>query len=206
MIDVITYSKILKHIQKSELVEDTIGILVTRPDLSSGNNILASLGYFHHLTGNNINFYLPGYGAYWTEDKYPDMDNVARVDGVDWSFSNKAFVEFVRTLEGVSKWRYSGESELLLIPYHYKKLDFSEVVIFNLDTMLNDGTISSVSNFVTELNRCVKRDNSVTSIATYEVVKCVAKVSIEEIIAKLPAYISKLLNKGKHYVKKDLSL
>ena len=63
MIDAITYADMLKHIRNNELIEDTIGILITRPDLHTGNDILKSLSYFHHLTGNNINFYLPGYGA-----------------------------------------------------------------------------------------------------------------------------------------------
>lgn len=58
----------LKHIRTNEFVEDTIGVLITRPDLNTGNSILKSLNYFHHLTGNNINFYLPGYGAYWSSD------------------------------------------------------------------------------------------------------------------------------------------
>lgn len=54
MIDAITYTDMLKHIRNNELIEDTIGILITRPDLHTGNDILKSLSYFHHLTGNNI--------------------------------------------------------------------------------------------------------------------------------------------------------
>ena len=206
MIDAITYTDMLKHIRKNELVEDTIGIMITRPDLNTGNSILKSLNYFHRLTGNNINFYLSGYGAYWSGDRYPDMNNVVCLDGVDWSFSYKAFIEFVAALEDVSKWKYSGESELLLIPYHDEMLDFSKVVVFHLDEMLNDGTISSVSNFITELSRFVKRDNSADSITTRGVVKCVTKAVIEEIIDKIPTYVSKPLSRGKHYLCRDFSL
>ena len=206
MIDAITYTNMLKHIRDNELLEDTIGILIARPDLHTGNSILKSLHYFHHLTANNINFYLPGYGAYWNYDDYPDMNNVVRINGVDWSFSYKAFVEFIETLEKVSKWKYSGESELLLIPYHDEMFDFSNVVVFHLDAMLNDRTISSVSSFITGLNRCVKRDNSITGIAVREAVKCVTKTAMEEIIAKIPTYVSNPMNKGKHYICKDFSL
>lgn len=56
MIDAITYTEMLNHIRTNEFVEDTIGVLITRPDLNTGNSILKSLNYFHHLTGNNINF------------------------------------------------------------------------------------------------------------------------------------------------------
>lgn len=206
MIDAITYTDMLKHIRNNELIEDTIGILITRPDLQTGNSILKSLNYFHHLTGNNINFYLPGYGAYWSGDRYPDMNNVARINGVDWSFSYKAFVDFIAALEEVSRWKYSGESELLLIPYHDEMLDFSGVAVFHLDAMMNDGTISSVSSFITGLSRCVKRDNSVTSITARGVVKCVSKTVIDEIVDKTPTYISKSLSRGKHYLCRDFSL
>lgn len=49
MIDAITYTEMLKHIRTNEFVEDTIGVLITRPDLNTGNSILKSLNYFHHL-------------------------------------------------------------------------------------------------------------------------------------------------------------
>lgn len=206
MIDAITYTDMLKHIRNNELIEDTIGILITRPDLHTGNSILKSLNYFHHLTGNSINFYLPGYGAYWSDDRYPDMNNVARINGIDWSFSYKSFVDFIAALEDVSRWKYSGESELLLIPYHDEMLDFSEVAVFHLDAMMNDGTISSVSSFITGLSRCVKRDNSVPGITARGAVKCASKTVIDEIMDKLPTYISKSLSREKHYLCRDFSL
>lgn len=106
----------------------------------------------------------------------------------------------------MAKWKYSGESELLLIPYHDEMLNFSKVGVFHLDAMLNDGTISSVSSFITGLSRCLKRDNSVTDITARGAVKCVAKTVIDEIMDKIPTYISKSLSKGKHYLCRDFSL
>ena len=40
----------------------TIGILVTRPDLPTGKEILNSLEYFHFRTGKTINFICQGTG------------------------------------------------------------------------------------------------------------------------------------------------
>ena len=56
---------------------------------------------------------MPGYGAYWYES-YPDGQVVTKIEGVDWSFSDKMFVCFINDLETYSKWEYSGESELLM--------------------------------------------------------------------------------------------
>ena len=47
MLEAITYQNMLKEIKRSELLEDTIGILITRPDLETGKDIINSLGYYH---------------------------------------------------------------------------------------------------------------------------------------------------------------
>lgn len=206
MIEAVTYTDMIKHIEDNDVVEDVVGILLTRPDLHTGEDIINSLNYYHHLTSKNINFYLPRFGAFWSLNDYPDMRKVTQIDGVEWSFSFKAFVEFVLSFEELSTWQYSGESELLLIPYYDDTLDFSEVGIFHLDAMLDDGTISSVSSFITVLSRCAKRDNFVFDILVNEGVRCLAKSVIEEMVDSLPKYISKPLNRGKHYLCRDFSL
>lgn len=72
MFDALTYQIMLEEIKENTrkygILDDTIGILVTRPDLPTGNDILNSLEYFHFRTGKSVNFYLPGYGAYWPKD------------------------------------------------------------------------------------------------------------------------------------------
>lgn len=205
MIDAITYEDMLEYIDNQNQPEEIVGILITRPDLNTGNEIVKSLNYYHHLTSHNINFYLPGYGAYWNPEKYPDMNAVTSIDGIKWYFSNKAFVEFVETLECESSWQYTGESELLLIPYHNKTLDFSEVGLFHLDKMLTDNTISSISSFITRLNRLLKNNRSTLLVSLQEGTKCLVETFIKEIINQLPTYISKPLKSGRHYLCQDFS-
>lgn len=205
MIEALTYKDMLNHIRRNDLVEDTIGILITRPSLATGKDIVGELEYYHHLTGHSINFYLPGYGAYWNTEEYPDMKVVTEIDRTDWSFSNKAFVEFIYVLEEVSRWKYSGESELLLIPYHDGKLDFSNVAVFCLDAMLRDEVISSVSRFITELSRNAKRNNAVKSMTVKSAAKCVTKTIVQETVELLPKNLSKSIKRGRHYICKDFS-
>ncbi len=205
MIEALTYKDILDHIRRNDFVEDTIGVLITRPSLATGKDILEELNYYHHLTGNSINFYLPGYGAYWNAKEYPDMKVVTEIDGTDWSFSDRAFVSFINVLEEVSKWKYSGESELLLIPYYDSKLDFSNVAVWGLDAMLKDEAISSVSQFITDLSRIARRNNAVKSIAVKGVAKCVTKTIVQEMMDLLPKNVCKALKRGRHYICKDFS-
>ena len=134
------------------------------------------------------------------------MNVVTEIDSVKWSFSYKAFVEFIEALEEMSKWKYSGESELLLIPYYNNNFDFSEVVVFSLDLMLNDGTISSVSSFITGLSRCVKNADSIVSITANGAMRSIAGAIIEGIADTIPSYISKPLGRGRHYICRNFSL
>ncbi len=205
MLEALTYKDMLDHIRRNDFVEDTIGILITRPSLATGKDILEELNYYHHMTSVNINFYLPGYGAYWNPQEYPDMRVVTKIDGADWSFSDRAFVAFINALEEVSRWKYSGESELLLIPYDDGKLDYSNVAVFCLDAMLKDEAISSVSRFITDLSRSAKRNNAVKSIAVKGAAKCVAKTIVQEMPDFLPKHISTALKRGRHYICKDFS-
>lgn len=152
MLEAITYQEMLRNIKNNEIENDTIGILITRPDLECGRNILNSLNYYHHASGNNINFYLPGYGAYWGEN-YPDKQIVTTIDGIKWAYSDQMFVKFVEDLEKYSKWKYSGESELLMLEYQNGKLNFDAVMCFRLDNMLQDKVINSVSSFFQRLFR-----------------------------------------------------
>ena len=56
MLEAITYQDILNYIKNNRLRDDTIGILITQPDLDTGKSILKSLNYYHHLSGENMNF------------------------------------------------------------------------------------------------------------------------------------------------------
>lgn len=105
MFDALTYQKMLKEIKKNSekygITDDMVAILITRPDLATGKDILNSLEYYHFRTGRSINFYLPGYGAYWTEEEYPDGKVVTEIAGVKWLFSNQRFVEFIEDISDI---------------------------------------------------------------------------------------------------------
>ena len=132
MVEAITYQQMLMDIHNNSITEDTIGILITRPDLEVGKSILNSLNYYHHASGNNINFYLPGYGAYWY-GRYPDGRVVSKINETEWLYSDKMFVAFIEELEKYSTWRYSGESELLMLEYKNGILSFDSIIRFYLN-------------------------------------------------------------------------
>ena len=170
MINALSYKEMIEKINENYLSRgirnDYIGILITRPDLDSGESILNSLNYYHHLTGPAVNFYLPGYGAYWG-DNYPDKEIVAKIDGTEWFFSNKHFVDFTKQLERNAKWIYSGESELMLLPLINGEIVFDKILVFYLDDMLRDNAIKSIPSFIQQLSRIKEKKLDVLIIKAF---------------------------------------
>ena len=121
------------------------------------NEILNSLSYLHHRSGKAINIFCCGYGAYWPEDKYPDLEQVTKIEGVNWLYSDKAFVSVVEEFEEKTNWRYSGENELLLLDVvpssEPKILNINNAIICNLEQMKKDNAFSSVRSLFEKLIR-----------------------------------------------------
>ena len=198
MLEAITYQNMLRDINSDEIKEDTIGILITRPDLEVGKSILNSLNYFHHLSGNNTNFYLPGYGAYWYKS-YPDGQVVTKIEGVDWSFSDKMFVCFINDLETYSKWEYSGESELLMLEYKDGILSYDNMMQFYLDNMMRDRVIVSISSFFQQLLRICKNDKSLKDISNAFGKDKLIQVTKENILNNIPSSLANVFIQEKYF-------
>lgn len=202
MFEAITYHLMLENIKKNGISADTIGILLTRPKSEAGKNIIDSLPYYHHRSGKSINFYLPGYGAYW-HGSYPDEINIVKIDGTQWSFSNQKYAEFINDIENNSQWKYSGESELLLIEYRNDSLDYSNVLCFNLDAMLRDDVIPSINMFFEGIFREASKQKSVTQISDISGIKTLGQVTIDSVLDAMPSFFSGVIRKERHYLVRD---
>ncbi len=205
MFEAITFDLMLENIRENSINSDTIGILLARPKSDAGESIINNLPYYHHRSGYNINFYLPGYGAFWHE-MYPDEIDVVKIEGNQWSFSNQKFVEFISCIEGKSQWKYSGESELLLVEFRNYFFSFSNVLRFHLDAMLRDGVVPSINAFFEGLFREISRGRSLSQISGAAGVKTLGQVTVESVMEVLPSFFGGFIKKGKHYIVHDYSI
>ncbi len=205
MLEAITYGAMLDDIQRNQIKQDTIGILITRPDLDGGKSIIRSLNYYHHLSGENTNFYLPGFGAYWC-DTYPDERIVVKIDGVNWFYSDKMFVDFVRDLEKHCTWRYSGETELLMLQYQNGILSYDNMLRFYLDNMLRDNVIVSVSAFFQQLCRVSVTQRTIHGISNQFGKQTGMQITKETILNNLPAGLSDTITKEKYFCVKNYGI
>lgn len=119
--------------------------------------ILGSLNYFHHRSKEHIDIFCCGYGAYWPEEKYPDLQVVTRIDGTEWSYSDNSFVSAVEAFEARADWQYSGENELLLLDVNpsdnIEELNIHNALVCNLEKMKKDGAFSSVRSLMESIIR-----------------------------------------------------
>lgn len=207
MIEAITYQEMLENINENMrqhgIKEDTIGILFTRPDLETGRSILDSLEYFHFRTGKTINFYLPGYGAYWN-NTYSDGKVVSEIKGVKWYFSNEMFVRFEEDIEKHSKWSYSGESELLLVEYKDGKLSYENMMQFHLDNMLRDNVITSVHGFFEQLFRICKNKETLVELSNSLGFDKAKQITKERILEKIPMGLGDVFTQEKYFCVRNM--
>ncbi len=127
------------------------------------NEIISSLSYFHHRSKQYIDIFCCGYGAYWSKNEYPDLEIVTKIDRVDWNYSDNAFVAVVEDFEKRTKWRYSGENELLLLDVIPSKkrdeLTINNAIVCNLERMKRDNAFSSVRSFFEDIIRYATNNN-----------------------------------------------
>ncbi len=141
---------------------------------------------------------MPGYGAYWN-DSYPDGKIVTEINGVKWSFSNEMFAEFVCNLEIYSKWKYSGESELLLVDLKDGILSFDRMMQFHLDNMFRDNVIYSVHQFFEQLFRVCRDKETLSKVSNTFGLDKAKQITKGRILDKVPVGLGDILIQEKYF-------
>ena len=204
MIEAITYRSMIDDLKNYQTDKASVGILITRPHLALGKEILSSLNFYHNMTGKRTNFYLPGYGAYW-HNAYPDEINVAKIDGVHWSFSDKMFVEFIRELEKNSSWKYLGETELLLIETQNGELNFDYTLQMYLDNMLRDTVIDSVHSFFQQVFNILEMESELDKVSNRLGRKKFVEISKKMVLDNVPEYLREPFMQEKYFCVKNIA-
>lgn len=109
-------------------------------------------------------------------------------------------MKFTRKLERKTKWVYSGESELILLPLIEGKIDFQKILIFYLDDMLRDGAIKSVSAFFQQLSRLFESKSTLSEIHVALCKDNAIELIKGAILKKLPHGIGDIITKEKYFV------
>lgn len=192
-----------------------IGILFSHPATAlAQSEIINHLPHFHVRSGDAVDFFCVGYGAYWPPEHFVDQNPVANIQGVDWLFSDQAFSNVIDELESETRWKYSGETELLLVSAVKERsgrviLDYESAIVCNLEAMARDKAFTSVRAFFTALFRYAKdhsASNSAWGLSDDRGIAVGKSALKEAVLSLLPISLKESYKKAEHYVVRDIAL
>lgn len=189
-----------------------VGVLACMPTSRIGKEeIVPHLDYFHHRSSHFVDFFCLGYMPP-SGPVNPDEKVVATVGGKSWAFNAAAFDGCRRDLEQKTRWRYSGETDLILAIARKSQnnqawIDYSSVISCNLEEMLRDGAITSVRSFFEQIftaGENSKDSDPVWALSDKLGVKVGGNLIIESVLRLLPEHMRKSYKSAKHLTVRDV--
>lgn len=150
-----TYDEIEEIENRVENLEIVV-LLFVKPTTQDAMDIIKEFEYIHYNAGKYCSVFAVGYSDDFckTDDKkYRKIDTP--LNG-EWYFSMKAFVDFKNRLEERIKWRYTGETEILILqnsPGNIHPLNFKNYVAIDINKGIREGYIDSFQRFMESLVR-----------------------------------------------------
>ena len=164
-------------------------------------------------SGDKIDFFCAGYRRYG-----PDLSpGERRVECSEphWIFSARAFKDFEREIQRRSSWRFSGETDLLLMnaTADHKittvSLDFESAIVCDLEEMKRDGAIQTVHRFFERIFRFAEEssaDDPAWGFSDQEGLNLAGKTLERVVLSLLPRRLGEDYRRAKHFAIRDIRL
>ncbi len=197
--------------------DDTIrlvGLLFAPPDSNLGNSeIIKSLDYFHHRSGDAIDFYCAGYRRYG-EGRQPVVEREVSAGSDPWIFNVIEFEAMRKETQKSSFWKYSGEADLILLNVRKGEsgqdaiLDWSSAICCDLEKMKGDKAIASVRRFFEDTFRFADGYNGsdpVWDLSDQQGIKKVKSGLRSFILSFLPENLREFYSEAEHLAIRNIS-
>lgn len=176
-----TYDEI-EAIEQQIKHHEIVVFLFVRPTNQDALNVIKEFEYIHYSAAKNCSVYAIGYSNDFKKAEDTQYCKIELAGNENWYFSTKAFVDFKEKLEQRIKWKYSGETEVLILqnnPGKKKALNFKNYVAIDINKGTREGYIDSFQLFMESLIRCSKK-----CVTTKEAMRdlWLSQISIKEII------------------------
>ena len=176
-------------------------LLVVKPSDEHSSDLIAQFNYYHYLSADYCTIFAAGYSSHPFSSEYTDAVHVCTVDGVEWWYSDRCFVEFIQQLSERTSWEYCGEIEVLVLQDSHgkhSKLDFRNYVALDFCRGLREGYMDSIPRFMQSLIKASENETSAKRVigkATRLSPSEVAKSAISDIAKtmKVPATVQKII-------------
>lgn len=198
-----TYDEIEAIAQKIKNMQIVVFLFV-KPCNQDAMDIIKEFEYIHYNSEKYCSVFAIGYSDDFCKATDKDYQKIDAVLNGDWYFSTKAFVDFKNKLEKQIKWRYSGETEILILqnsPGAMHPLNFKNYVAIDVNKGIREGYIDSFQRFMESLVRSSK-----SQVTAKEVIQDVRnhQISIKSIITDAIDECKKIPSPVKRIVKDRL--
>lgn len=181
-----------------------VGILFANPNKSFvKDEILVNIEYANERSGRYIDFFFAGYSKWHTHND--DDTTIKALRGIEWHYSTEMFNDFIEKIEQISKWKYSGETELLLIEYSNGELQFNKCISIWLDRAVKEEYIYSVSHLFEDIYRTSRKETDISSFSNKLAMKKAPLAVFDSIIRFFSKKTGGAVNASRAYSVKNLS-
>ena len=191
-----------------------VGLLFAPPESSLGESeITKSLDYFHHRSGDTIDFFCAGYRRYGKEKQFV-VEREVTIDSSPWYFNVIEFEALRKEIQKSSSWKYSGEADLILLNATKSEsgqnvvLDWSSAICCDLEKMKKDKAIVSTRRFFEDIFSFVEEYDGTDPVwdLSDQQGAIKAKSGLKRLILSvLPKPLRELYSEAKHLVVRDIS-
>lgn len=177
-----TYEEIIT-IERQVENQEIVVFLFVKPNDQTALDVIKEFEYIHYNSDKYCSIYAIGYTDNFEKKSDKHYKRVDYILDSDWYFSNKAFVNFKNALENRIGWKYSGETEILVLqnnPGKNDPLNFQNYVAIDVNKGIREGYIDSFQLFMETLIRSSRSKVSANDVAS-DLRK--GRISIKNIIA-----------------------
>ncbi len=195
-------------------VSKLAGILFCSPDTDFGKReVLPHLDQFDQRSEDFVEFYCAGFGTTQLAGDTNEGRFLPVVAGHKWWYSTKAFNSLRKELEGKTRWKYSGETDLILFTASRNAsgvgyISFSPSLVCNLEQMSKDGAFTSVRAFLEAIARLGEEyegRDPVSLLSKKQEKKVGGNILKTLVLSILPKAVQEGYRKAEHLAFQDIS-
>ncbi len=190
------------------------GLIFARPQSHlAKSEIIPQIADWHCRSGEHIDFFFAGYT--YPHPPIEGYEPVPVLGQQDWLYNPQKFNTFRQDIESRTTWKYSGACDLLLTNTFFDTaenkaaIDFSSMVLCQLDKMLEDKAISSIETFFETVFRFAESSTDLDPCWGFSDAQG-WKIGVSSIrralLSLLPKGITEDYLKAEHYVVRDVGL
>lgn len=160
----------INSMKKKYAGDRVVIVLFARYGIESVNELLnGSFDYLDMNSGSDVDIFMPGYGKYkyHSDDiKLKEVPVNLSNNTLGWSFSVNEFIEFKKTVEKASGWRYRDNMQLMIFNFKHGKISFNNYIDIDIEKAIKNGYVTTAREvFESVIYQCQNGAEDITNLS-----------------------------------------